>query len=264
MMVPGRPAIALDVAGQGEAVVFLHGIGGNRGNWRDQLAAVGQARRVAAWDARGYGGSGDYEGPFTFADACADLLRVLDALGAAQACLVGLSMGGRIALDFYRRHPARVGALVLADTSAGSADSRDPAKIEAFLALRRRPLVEEGKTPADIAPDLARSLAGPHASPGTFERIQGSLAALRAESYLKTLEGVTKHHDFPPFGSIAVPTLVINGEHDRIAPPAMGQAMAAAIPNAAAVVIPGAGHLSNIEQPAAFDAALLSFLRRHW
>lgn len=259
------PRIAVDRLGDGPAVLCLHGIGGGRINWTDQLAALAAGGWTGlAWDARGYGLSDDVEGARDFAHFAADLLRVLDHYGIGKVCLLGLSMGGRIALDFQGRHPDRVGALVLADTSGGTAQSRDPAKIAAFLAARRKPLLEDGLTPADIAPGIARSFAGPGCPPDAFARIVETLAALRTDSYLKTLEAVTRYHDFPPFSRITVPTLVLNGEHDPIAPPAMGREMADAIPGATHMVIPDAGHASNIENPAAFNAALLGWLAAHW
>ncbi len=259
------PRIAVDRIGRGAPVLCLHGIGGGRINWTGQLRALADGGWTGmAWDARGYGLSDDYPGPLDFADFSADLLRVLDHYGIDRVCLLGLSMGGRIALDFWGRHPDRVGALVLADTSGGTAQSRDPARIEAFLAARRKPLLEDGLTPADIAPGIAKSFAGPGCPPDAFARIVETLAALRTGSYLKTLEAVTRYHDFPPFGLITVPTLVLNGEHDPIAPPAMGKGMADTIPGATHAVIPDAGHASNIENPDAFNAALLGWLARHW
>src|SRR5690606_35205534 len=117
--VPGSPRLAYDAAGRGECVVFLHGIGGNRSNWTGQLAALAPRYRAVAWDARGYGASDDYEGALDFADFSTDLGRLLDHLAAPAAHLVGLSMGGRIALDFYERAPARVKSLVLCDTFPG-------------------------------------------------------------------------------------------------------------------------------------------------
>ena len=119
MMVGPRPLIAVDVQGRGPLLLFLHGIGGNRGNWRGQLPAFAGAFTAAAWDARGYGASDDYEGPLDFAEFSADLLRVIDHFGAERAHLCGLSMGGRIAMDFHDRHPERVASLTLCDTQPG-------------------------------------------------------------------------------------------------------------------------------------------------
>jgi 3-oxoadipate enol-lactonase len=261
LTIAGDPQLVLDAAGAGPVLLCLHGVGGGRINFAGQLSGLADCARVVALDARGYGDSDDVPGLRAFPDFAADVVRVLDHLGADKAILLGVSMGGRIALDTYGRTPDRVAALVLADTSVGSAAARDPAKIEAFLALRRKPLLEEGKTPADIAPDVARTLAGPHCTPEQFEALLASLAALRTESYLKTLEAVTRYHDFPPFGQVQVPTLVITGEHDPIAPPAMAQAMAQAIPGARYVELAGAGHISNIEAPDAFNAAVRAFVQ---
>jgi 3-oxoadipate enol-lactonase len=263
--VPGQPRLAVSLrAGEGGAgtVVFLHGIGGNRHNWHEQLAALPPQWQGAAPDLRGYGDSDAYDGRFTFADASADVLRLVDHLRAERVYLVGLSLGGRIALDFAGRYPHRLAGLVLADTSAGMPASRDPAVIAEVLAARRRPLVEQGLSPADIAPGLARGLAGPHCSPEALARIEASLAALHRDAYLNTLETATTSHDFPAFSQLRLPVLVLSGEHDRIAPPAAARQVASEIEGAEFAVIPQAGHLSNIERPEAFSAKLHDFLHR--
>ena len=99
------PHIAVEHAGSGEFVIFMHGIGGNRRNWYDQIDAFAPHFHAAAWDARGYGDSDDYEGALTFTDYADDLARVLDYFGQSRAHVVGLSMGGRIAMDFAARYP---------------------------------------------------------------------------------------------------------------------------------------------------------------
>ena len=124
--VEGTPRIAMNVMGEGPLLVFLHGIGGNRLNWQFQLPAFADDFTVVAWDARGYGLSEDYEGDLDFSDFSHDLARLLDQFGAEKAHLCGLSMGGRIAQDFYALYPQRVATLVLCDTFAGddTSDSR--------------------------------------------------------------------------------------------------------------------------------------------
>ena len=263
-LVGPSPTLCLDVAGPEDAptVLFLHGIGGNRGNWTEQVRALSNRYRAVALDARGYGGSEDGGAALAFTDFGDDVIRVLDALGAGRAHLVGLSMGGRIALDVWRRYPDRVATLTLADTSAGSRETAAPERVEAFLAARRKPLLE-GKTTADIAFEVAATLAGPNIAPKTWGALVASLSALRPEPYLRTLEAVTRFTDFAPFETIDVPTLVIVGTEDRVAPPPIARAMAAAIPGARLVEIEGAGHISNLEAPAAFTAALSAFLARH-
>jgi pimeloyl-ACP methyl ester carboxylesterase len=256
MKISGPPDIAVEVAGTGPLLVFLHGVGGNRHNWADQLAHFARRFTAIAWDARGYGDSDDAPDR-QFTDFADDLARVITHFGG-PAHLVGLSMGGRIALDCWRRYPHLVASLTLADTSAGAPPS--PEKLEAFMALRRKPLLEDGKTPADIAPGIVASIAGPAITPAAHARLIASHAALRPLAYLDTLAAVTRFTDFPPFDGITVPVLVIVGEHDRVATPDYAASMAAAIPGARLHVIPGAGHVSNIEAPAAFNAALDSFL----
>jgi 3-oxoadipate enol-lactonase len=261
IIVPGAPRLALSVAGTGPLVLFLHGIGSHRQHWDDQLAAVAPHFTAAAWDARGYGDSDDYDGPLDFADFSADLLRVLDHFGAARAHLVGLSLGGRIARDFCLRHPERVAALVLANTNAGF-DTLTPEAVEAFIRTRRGPL-EAGRTPRELAPELAKGLLSPDAAPGAYERLLAAMAALRKDSYLKTIEASTRQDRGARLEDIRAPTLVVTGEHDRLYPPALAEAMARRIPGARLVLIRGAGHLSNLEQPQAFNAALLPFLLQH-
>lgn len=257
--VPGQPRIALEQAGSGEAVLFLHGIGGNRTNWRRQIEALSDHFLAAAWDLRGYGDSDDYDGLFTFEAVRDDLDRTLDHLGVGTAHLVGLSLGGRISLDFAVNRSGRVKSLTLADTSAGSDDMNSEEKIEAFLDQRLKPL-REGLSPADTAPKLRDRLAGPGASEEAREEIRASLAAQRSESYAKTLEGAVRHQSFEP-EAVAVPTLVVTGEHDVMAPPDVARDLAGRIAGARFEVIAEAGHLSNIEAPEAFNHVLLSFLR---
>jgi 3-oxoadipate enol-lactonase len=258
--IPGTPTLAVDVCGAGELVLFLHGIGGSRTNWREQLPVMGEQFRAAAWDARGYGDSADYEGDLDFADFSGDILRVLEHFGAEAAHLVGLSMGGRIAVDFYGRHPRRVKTLTLADTSFTAPPT--PERVREALALRQRPLLE-GKTPAEIAPEVARSMTSAHTPPEALRRIIESLSSLRRDSYLKTLSAVVPYNGFPALSSITVPVLVLCGSLDPIAPPALMCDMAGQIRGAEYVVIEGAAHISNIEAPEAFNAALLPFLLRH-
>ena len=242
--------------------MFLHGIGGNRKNWLQQLDVVGAEFTAAAWDARGYGDSEDYDGALVFDDFAHDLARVIDAFGMPRVHLVGVSMGGRIALDFYSKWPNRVATLTLADTSVGNPRSNSATEIEAFLAIRKRPLLE-GKTTRDIAPAVLASLIGPETNPQAQSQMTESLAALRKDSYLKTLDTVTRHSNFPPFDQIAVPVLVLVGEHDRIATPEYARAMASRIPGAAFSVIKGGSHISNMDRAEDFNRLLMEFLRRH-
>jgi 3-oxoadipate enol-lactonase len=260
-MVPGPPRLAYDELGIGDPIIFLHGIGGNRTNWQDQLQSFAAAGRHAiAWDARGWGGSDDYDGPLEFTDLSADLLRLMLHLGIAQADFVGLSMGGLILQDFVLRHSGRIRSLVLADTSLPPMIDMGAQWVEEFLAVRRAPLLA-GKTPADIAPLVAHSLVACRTDPAVVKRLQDSLALLRKDSYLKAMETVTRHV-IPQEGYavISVPVLVLVGAEDPLTTPDAARRLASVIPGAQLEIIPNAGHLSNMEQPVAFDEAVLRFL----
>jgi len=259
--IPGAPRIAIDHLGNGPLVLFLHGIGGNRTNWHDQLPVFAAKFRAAAWDARGYGASDDYTGPLDFADFSRDLIRALDHFSVARAHLVGLSMGGLIAFDFHASHPDRVTTLTICDSMPGMTGLSVEARRE-FIRIRQEPLLN-GKEPRDIAPIVAKTLVGKSAQPGSFERLVASMSALHKDSYLKTIEATTNYARKLELENIRVPTHIVVGEEDTLTPPALSRAMAARIPDARLTVIKGAGHLSNIEQPEAFNEAVLAFLLEH-
>jgi Predicted hydrolases or acyltransferases (alpha/beta hydrolase superfamily) len=254
------PRIAVDHAGQGELVVFLHGIGGNRRNWRAQLPVFAAAGyRAVAWDARGYGDSDDYDGPLDFHSFRDDLARVLDHFGAETAHVVGLSMGGRIAASFHAKYPERVASLAFCDTHLGFAHFSEEARAE-FVRLRKEPLLA-GKEPKDIAPVVAETLIGDReANPDAFAQLVDSMSRLHKESYIKTIEASVGMDHADLYAGVEKPTLVVVGALDRLTTPDMAREIAAKIPGARLAVIEGAGHLSNIENPAAFDRAVLDFL----
>jgi 3-oxoadipate enol-lactonase len=257
----GPVRIAYDRSGSGPLVVFLHGIGGNRSNWTEQLAHLRPRYCVVAWDARGYGDSDDPPSALAFADYADDLARLLDHLGAHRAHLVGLSMGGIIAQDFHARHHGRTASLTLANTTSGLGHY-PPERIEALLASRLQPL-EAGRTVAEMGEALLAELIGPHATPAQRDRLHQSLAALRIGPYKQALRAIVTTDFRPHLPRIDVPTLVITSAHDEVVPPPVSQAMAEAIPGAELVTIPRAGHLSNIEQSDLFNQAVGAFLARH-
>ena len=264
LKVPGRPSIGLARCGTGpDLIVFLHGIGGNSRNWASQLPVFGARATAVAWDARGYGESDDYEGDATFADWVADTLRIVDHFKVAKAHIVGLSIGGRVAQRFALAHPERLASLVLADTRPETRNERTPEQRAAFYNARAKPILE-GKTMTDIAPAVARSLMGRKAGPDVHAQLVDSMTRIRPGAYLKAIAANLDEGYAGDLGSIAVPTLVIVGADDTLTPPDLGRKLAADIRGAAYVELADAGHLSNIEQPAAFNAALTDFYRRHF
>lgn len=254
----GDVRIAYARAGSGPVVVFLHGVGGNRRNWEGQLAHLSAHFTCVAWDARGYGDSDDPDQPLAFADFAEDLRALLASLGASRAHLVGLSMGGFIAQDFYARYPASVATLTLASTSAGAGLLTQQARDD-FLARRLRPL-EEGASMREVAHGLVSVLAGSRADDAVRAKLRRSLEALRTEPYKQTLRALVTTDFRDGLARIAVPTLVIVGDEDRVLPEPESRLLSARIPRSRLVVLPGVGHLCNLEAPAAFDAALLDFL----
>ena len=248
-LVPGSPRIAVASAGRGPLVLFLHGIGGNRNHWQHQLAFFSQSGfRAAAWDARGYGDSDDYQGALQFEDFTSDVLRTIDFLNEVQVHLVGLSMGGRIARNFALAHPRRVRTLTLANTSPGF-DALSPEEVLKFVEEREHRSAES-----------AVRLLSSRARPGAHAALLASFHALRNDSYRKTLEASVAQDRAAPLEKLAVPTLVITGDEDRVYPPELAERMARRIPGAKLVVIADCGHLSNLEQPERFNEVLLEFL----
>lgn len=264
--IAGRPKLSVDVIGEGPLLVFLHGIGGNKLNWHLQLPDFAGDFTACAWDARGYGASEDYEGELDFNDFARDLVRVLDHFGAEKAHLCGLSMGGRIAQDFYALFPDRVATLVLCDTFAGddASDSRSGRSqtIDEFVESRIRPYLD-GADPKERAPLTAGRLMAPGASEDARRRAVEASSMLHVESYIKTVRASAAFSRVDNLPNIAVPTLLVFGDVDPLTPPAVGEYMRDRIPGSRLEIIENAGHMTNLEQPAAFNAAVLSFLREH-
>jgi 3-oxoadipate enol-lactonase len=260
-LVPPAPRIAVDHAGEGKLVICMHGIGGNRTNWRDQLPDFGRHFHAASWDARGYGMSDDYEGPLDFHDFARDLVRVLDHFGARKAHLVGLSMGGLIAMDFNALFPERVATLTICDSLPGFSHI-SPEQSREFIRLRLEPL-RAGKELKDIAEGVAKSLIGKSSPPAAFQRMVESMCALHKNSYMKTIEGSARPDLQIELEKIRVPAHVVVGEDDLLTPPSLARSMAERIANAQLTIIKRAGHLPNIERPHEFNAAVLPFLLKH-
>jgi len=257
----GLVSLAYEAQGSGPLVVFLHGIGGNRTNWYEQLDQFGDRFCAVTWDARGYGASDDPPQTLKFSDYAEDLNRLLDHLKAERAHLVGLSMGGMIIQDFYARYSQRVATLSLVDTSSGFGGTSEEVKRD-FLSRRLDPL-EKGMTPADIAPGVVQVLAGKSAPEAVRAKLRASLSALRVEPYKQALHAIITTDFRSVLATIKVPTLVIVGDEDVVTPPPASDFLVKSIPGASLITIPQAGHLTNLEKPEAFRAALRPFLEQH-
>ena len=258
--VPGNPKIAYQIEGDGPALIFLHGIGGNKDNWVRQMDFFCNTHTVVAWDARGYGDSDDYDGSLHFRDFSHDLRRLIDHLGFDKCHLCGLSMGGRIILDFWEVYPDRVMSLALVDTFPGFDDSFSIEGREKFIRERRQPLVEGGKEPADIAPLVVPGLVSPTASTEVINELITSMNKLHKFSYIKAIESMTRYEPVTDVSEIDVPVQIIVGEEDKLTPPSISQKMHEQIKDSRLAIIPGSGHLPNIEKPVEFNISLKNFL----
>ncbi len=247
--------LSFDDRGSGAPIVLLHPFPFGRGIWAGFADALAAHRRVIAVDARGFGASPLPAGGKLSIDAQADdVAALLDRLGVARATLVGQSMGGYAALAFAARHPARLAALVLADTRA-SADSPDA------LAGRAAALatIRDAGVPTYLGNSLARLLS-PGAPPALVAHLRAR-AASRAASLVAGLEALRDRPDRTAvLATIGCPTLVVCGSADQVTPPAEMQRMAAAIPGATFAPIADAGHIAHVEAPGGFQHAVLPFL----
>ncbi len=251
--------LAVRVDGDGDAVLFLHAFPLNSHMWSGQVTALADRFRLVRPDARGFGASPPTEEDVLAMEQIADdAVAALDQIGIARAVVVGCSMGGYAALALVRRHPERVRALVLQDTRAGPDD--DEAR-RGRLALAKR-VQEEGTQPAVEAflPKLLGKTS--HARrPELVERVRHGIESASPRGISAALHGMAMRVDSRPMlGGIGVPTLLIVGAEDTVTPPSESEAMQSAIPGSQLAVIPSAGHLSNLENPEAYEAALLAFL----
>jgi 3-oxoadipate enol-lactonase len=244
--------------GAGRPVVFLHAFALSQRMWDEQVAALAPHFRAVTLDWRGFGGSSFGERAVTMETFADDLAGLLDALEIERATVCGLSMGGYAAFAFYRRHASRVAALVLADTKAGAdTDEARRTRHEMAAAVRR-----EGV--ASLPDQVLGKWLAPEtleARPHVVERLRAMITGNEAEAVARAQEAMAARADSTPvLASVSCPALVIVGEQDSLTPPAEAEKIAAGIRGARLVTVPAAGHLSNLENPAPFNRALLEFL----
>lgn len=226
-------------------LVLLHGIGG---------ACWGAFRGDIAWPLPGYEGTALL--PATSFAAWAEALS--SALPNGRVDVLGHSIGGMLAQEFALRFPQQVRRLVLYATTPAFG-GKDPAFAEQFLKDRLAPL-DAGKTMAELAAEGMPAMLGGRATAAAARHATNAMAAVPEAAYRATVRCLTTFNRIADLPRIAAPTLLLAAEKDPLAPPKTMQRMAEAIPNARLVVLPGAGHLSHLEQPEAFAAAVREFL----
>ena len=249
--------IYYEIAGSGVPLVLVHGFSLDRRMWDDQFAFLATEYRVIRYDVRGFGNSTDVPvQPYSYPD---DPMRLMDHIGIEAAHLVGLSMGGAIVVDFAVEHPERVLSLVPVDAPLDGVEWLTNFGTRVGIAARLANqigmdsaldlwLEDELLAPAMNNSDCAAAL----------EEIIRDYTGWHWTSGAKSMSRDT--HTSELLNTIVSPTLVIVGEHDLIDFHAMGDVMAEGIDGAHKVVIPNIGHMSNMEDPVAFNALLHGFL----
>ncbi len=238
-----------DANGGGASVVFLHGVGSDKGLWQAQLehfAAAG--RRAVALDYPGYGESDLAPHALTRPEIARYLWGALDALAIKAAHVVGLSMGGVVALEMWRQQPARLRSLVLADTFARHPDADlFVARAEQVVATLSMPEFAEARAPLVLRPNAPAELV---------RAVRENMSRIDQRSYRWAAVAVWTADYLDDLPRVQTPTLVLVGEHDALTPRALSEELAAGIRGARLVCLPDAGHLSNVDQPDAFNRAV--------
>ena len=232
--------------GSGPAVLLSHGYSATTRMWQGQVEALKGTHRVITWDMRGHGQSESPDDPTAYSEAatCDDMAAILSHLGLESAVIGGLSLGGYMSLAFNVAHPKMTRALMLFDTGPGY---KNPVSREGWNeTARKRAEVFESKGLDALGSSAEVRIAQHSSAQGLAHAARGMLAQFDSR-IIESLPGIT------------VPTLVLVGDKDT---PFLGGTdyMAAKIPNSTKVIIEDAGHASNIDQPAAFNAAVKEFL----
>ena len=242
-------------AGEGWPVILLHAFPQRAEMWRPQLERAPSGWRLIAPDLRGVGAGPPLDRGLTMDEYAEDVSALMDALKIDRAAIGGLSMGGYITFALFRREPARFTAMILADTRP-QADT--PAGREGREQLRRR-LTEQGAR--GVADQMLPKLLSAAADPETTAAARGAIESLSPPAIDAAILALMHRADSTPLlAKVNVPSLVIVGDADTVTPPSDAEAMHRAVARSTLVVIPGAGHLSNIEQPELFSRALADFL----
>jgi pimeloyl-ACP methyl ester carboxylesterase len=239
--------IYYEVHGSGPPLILTHGYSSTSAMWQGQIAAFSRHHKLVLWDMRGHGQSDYPDDPAAYSEALtvADIAALLDTVGAKQAIVGGLSLGGYMSLAFYRSHPERVRALLIIDTGPGFK------KDDARAAWNKRSLDNADRFDREGLAVLK-----------TLSAERASVAHRDASGLAHAARGMLTQRDpgvIETLPHIKVPSLVVVGADDT---PflAASDYMAAKIPGARKVVIPSAGHAANIDQPQSFNDAVVAFL----
>ena len=251
--------INYEIEGSGPWVVMSHSLACTISMWDEQAEALKSKYKVLRYDTRGHGGSDAPSGPYTLDQFADDLHGLLGALGVTHPHFVGLSMGGMIGMTYALKHPGVFKSLAVCDSS-----SRIPVEARPIWEDRIKIATEQGMAPL-VEPTLKRWFTEPFLATrnSVVERVAALIRNTPVQGYAGCCQAIAKLDITDRIGAIKTPVQVIVGDKDVGTPVAMSEVIHKQISGSELVVIPDASHLSNLEQPVAFNAALLRFLQRN-
>lgn len=249
--------IAFERRGEGPPLILLHGGLSDSREWRKQLDDFSDDFTVVAWDAPGCGRSSDPPETFRLPDYADCLAAFIELLGLERPHVLGLSFGAGLALELYRRHPFIPRTLVLASAYAGWAGSLPPDVVEQRL---QRALKEAELPPETLVRGYLEDLLSESVPEALAEELAAIMADVRAAGMRMMAHAFAEADLRDILPSIAIPTLLLYGDHDRRVPRQVAENLHAGIPRSKLVVIPGVGHQSNMEAPQRFNDEVRSFL----
>ena len=250
--------LSYDEAGRGECVVLIHGHPFDRSLWEPQLAALGGFFRVLVPDLRGFGRSPVTPGCVLMREYADDIEELLSALGIGRAAVVGLSMGGLIAMELATAAPPRYWALGLVATTAQPPSPQD------LRTRDERADATERDGMRVLLDYMHTGLYGPACPPAVRARVDAMMAAAPPVGAAAALRGRGRRPDYRPLlAALDIPALVVAGTADPWSTAAVTAEIVASLRRPELVAIDGAGHLPNLEAEAQFNQALLTFLGQH-
>lgn len=249
-------SISYERTGNGPALVLLHGFTQDSRVWRPQLESLSEKFTVIAWDAPGAGHSPDPPDTFEIDDWADCLASFLDAIGVQRAHILGLSWGGFLAQEFYRRYSERVLSLVLTDTYAGWTGSLPKPVPEERLAACLR---DASLPPNEFVPKYLPGMFSDSPTQECRDELAGIMSEFHPMGFRMMAKALAQGDTRDLLPNIRVPTLLVWGNADKRSPMSVAYQLRDAIPGARLAVIPEAGHVSNLEKPAEFNTIVRDF-----
>ena len=253
----GGLKLAFRRAGTGPPLVLLHGVPSDSRAWLPQLDELSDEFTVIAWDAPGSGGSSDPPETWRLPDYADSLAAFIAALGLERPHVLGLSFGGALALEFFGRHPEVPATLVLASAYAGWAGSLPAEVVEDRL---QRVVRDSERDPEPVAREFATTLFDDATPPELVEEVVALLAEFHPVGWRAMSRGLAEADLRDVLPRVDVPTLLLYSDADKRAPLPVAKALQDGISGARLVIMPGVGHMTNLEAPDAFNREVREFL----